>query len=75
MSDLPWKMTAAAWEIFKAAPKKWRDEVAAGRLIENEDGSLCTPQDIDPLRAWVEQDVIDDAGRVVWKAKKREPKK
>jgi hypothetical protein len=75
----PWNMTPLAWEIFKIAPEKWKEEVERGRLILLADGSLSTPaeeakrQDA-ALRAWVEQDVIDESGRVVWKAKKK-PKK
>jgi hypothetical protein len=41
----PWKMTPKAWEIFKFAPEKWKEEVEVGRLIMLPDGSLSTPEE------------------------------
>lgn len=38
----PSYMSDAAWEIFKRAPDKWKEEVEAGRLIIRRDGSLST---------------------------------
>lgn len=43
--SLPWKMTPGAWEIFKVAPEKWKEQVEGGRLIFLADHSLSTPEE------------------------------